>query len=106
MMHYLSKRFTTFAGLPMIRQSFSTVPFTTDPAEMTEPLPMVVPGRTMTPVPNHTLSSMTIGCALNDTSSRLLDSMSWPEPSMIWQFPAMRQFLPIEIEDCECIQLP
>jgi len=67
-------------------------------AEITEPRPIVTPGRIIELAPTQTLSSITIGLLapleliLFSTSG---NEISWPLPSKIWQLAAIKQLFPI-----------
>jgi hypothetical protein len=51
----------TRAGLPAAKEFGGTSRLTTECAAMTDPEPMVTPGRIVTLPPSHTLSPTTVG---------------------------------------------
>ena len=53
--------FLITAGLPAARQSSGISRMTTDPAAMTQRLPIDTPGHTITPPPSHVSSPMVMG---------------------------------------------
>jgi len=73
---------------------------TTLPAATTVPWPIRTPGRIVELIPIHTESSITMGLApplvLLRISGASMES-SWPFPSMMFVFAAIRQLDPMEI---------
>ena len=88
-------------GLPAIRLFGGTSDSTTEPLEMTLPVPIRTPPVTRTPAPIHTLSSIVIGliasAAGGSPRRRAAGSTGWPGESRKLQLPAIRQSLPIVI---------
>ena len=64
------------------------------PAPMTEPLPMVTPGKTMEPAPIHTPSSITTGAVMVSPSERSSAGSGWVAVDTM-TLGAMRTWSPI-----------
>lgn len=95
--------FMTFAGTPAARQRAGMSLFTTLPAAMTAPSPMVTPFKMVTFIPIQTRSQMVMGAETGRDPEDSPSMILWLSESRITTRLEMTTSLPMDIESKQAI---